>query len=196
MGMNMVPLKDLLPDEPKTLTLDLLKNMDPSDPQNEKSRGQITLGVVYKPFKPDEPANEIGEDSGEVQKAPEGTPEGGGLLVVIVHEAQDLEGKHHTNPYVRLIFKGEKRKTKHVKKNRDPRWGEEFSFTLDEPPTNERIHVEVVSQPPSIGLYAKETLGYVDIGLADVVSNKRINEKYHLIDSKNGRIQIELQWRT
>ncbi|KAF3796448.1 Synaptotagmin-1 [Nymphaea thermarum] len=196
MGMNMIPLKDLLPDEPKTLTLDLLKTMDANDPQNEKSRGQITLDVVYKPFKLEELASEIGEDSGEVQKAPEGTPEGGGLLVVIIHEAQDVEGKHHTNPYVRLLFKGEKRKTKHVKKNRDPRWGEEFTFMLEEPPTNERIHVEVVSQPPSIGLYAKETLGYVDIGLADVVSNRRINEKYHLIDSKNGRIQIELQWRT
>lgn len=42
----------------------------------------------------------------------------------------------------------------------------------------------------------QETLGYVDINLSDVVSNKRINEKYHLIDSKNGKIQIELQWRT
>lgn len=42
----------------------------------------------------------------------------------------------------------------------------------------------------------QEVLGYVIISLADVVSNKRINEKYHLIDSKNGRIQIELQWRT
>lgn len=42
----------------------------------------------------------------------------------------------------------------------------------------------------------QESLGYIDISLADVVHNKRINEKFHLIDSKNGRIQIELQWRT
>jgi hypothetical protein len=41
-----------------------------------------------------------------------------------------------------------------------------------------------------------ESLGYVDINLSDVVNNKRINEKYSLIDSKNGRIQIELSWRT
>jgi hypothetical protein len=34
------------------------------------------------------------------------------LLVVIVHEAQDLEGKHHTNPYVRILFRGEEKKTK------------------------------------------------------------------------------------
>jgi hypothetical protein len=43
--------------------------------------------------------------------------------------------------------------------------------------------------------FNQEMLGYVDISLADVVTNKRINERYHLIDSKNGQIQIEMQWR-
>ncbi|KAM0938732.1 putative C2 domain, synaptotagmin-like mitochondrial-lipid-binding domain, C2 domain superfamily [Dioscorea sansibarensis] len=197
MGMNVVPLRDLTPDEPKILTLELLKNMDPNDVQNEKSRGQIVVEVIYKPFKEgDAPKEGTDDDSGVVEKAPEGTPSGGGLLVVIVHEAQDLEGKHHTNPYVRVIFRGEERKTRHIKKNRDPRWGDEFQFMCEEPPTNDRIHLEVLSKAPSIGIHSKEVLGYIDINLADVVSNKRINEKYHLIDSKNGRIQIELQWRT
>lgn len=110
MGLNVVPLKDLTPDEPKVLTLDLLKNMDPNDAQNEKLRGQLVAEFVYKPFKEDEmPGN---EDLNDVQKAPEGTPAGGGVLVVIVHEAEDVEGKHHTNPYVRLIFRGEEKKTK------------------------------------------------------------------------------------
>ena len=45
-------------------------------------------------------------------------------------------------------------------------------------------------------MFYQESLGYVTISLADVVNNRRINEKYHLIDSKNGRIQIEMQWRT
>lgn len=68
---------------------------------------------------------------------------------------------------------------------------------LEEPPTNDRLHVEVVSASSRMGLlHPKETLGYVDIKLADVVNNRRINEKYHLIDSKNGKVQIELQWRT
>ncbi|CDP07376.1 unnamed protein product [Coffea canephora] len=196
MGINVVPLKELAPDEPKVVTLDLLKNLNPNDPQNEKSRGQLVLEVLYKPFKDDEMPDDI-EDSNSIQKAPEGTPESGGLLVVIVHEAQDLEGKHHTNPSVRLLFRGEERRTKPVKKNRDPRWEEEFQFMLDEPPTDDRIHVEVVSTSSRMGLlHPKEILGYVDIHLADVVSNKRMNERYHLIDSKNGRIQIELQWRT
>ncbi|XP_077220174.1 synaptotagmin-2-like [Tasmannia lanceolata] len=196
MGMNVIPLKDLTPDEPKILTLDLLKNMDPNDSQNEKSRGQIVLEVTYKPFKEENLAKEFSEDTNAVEKAPENTPSGGGLLVVTVHEAQDVEGKHHTNPYVRILFRGEERKTKHIKKNRDPRWEEEFQFMLEEPPINDRMHIEVISRPSSIGIHSKETLGYIDINLADAVNNKRINEKYHLIDSKNGKLQIELQWRT
>ncbi|XP_047325567.1 synaptotagmin-2-like [Impatiens glandulifera] len=196
MGMNLIPLKELEPEQTKEMTLELLKNADPNDVQNEKSRGQIVVEVMYKPFKEDEiPKDDDNLD--DVQKAPEGTPDSGGLLVVIVHEGQDLEGKHHTNPQVRLLFKGDEKRTKTVKKNRDPRWDEEFQFMLEEPPTNDRIHVEVVSTSSRMGLlHPKETLGYVDINLSDVVSNKRINERYNLIDSKNGRVQIEMQWRT
>ncbi|TMX01990.1 hypothetical protein EJD97_022914 [Solanum chilense] len=196
MGMNVIPLKDLTPDETKTMTLSLLKNMDANDSQNDKDRGQIMVELTYKPFKEDELPKDF-EDNDAAHKVPEGTPAGGGVLMIIVHEAQDVEGKHHTNPYVKILFKGEERKTKQVKKNRDPRWEEEFTFVLEEPPVNDRLHMEVVSTSTRIGLlHPKETLGYVDINLSDVVSNKRINEKYHLIDSKNGRLQVELQWRT
>ena len=112
MGMNTISLKELTPDEARTFTLDVLKNMNPNDPQNEKSRGQVVVEATYKPFKED--MADIPEDGGVdvVEKAPDGTPSTGGLLVVIVHEAQDLEGKHHTNPYVRVLFKGDEKKTK------------------------------------------------------------------------------------
>ncbi|CAI9764335.1 unnamed protein product [Fraxinus pennsylvanica] len=194
MGMNVVPLKELTPDEPKVMTLDLLKNQNQNDAQDDKFRGQLVVELTYKPFKEGDMSNGL---DNPLEKAPEDTPAGGGVLVVIVHEAQDVEGKHHNNPYVRIIFKGEERKTKQVKKNRDPRWDEEFTFMLEEPPLKEKLHVEVLSTSTRIGLlHPKETLGYVNISLADVVNNKRINEKYHLIDSKNGKIQIELQWRT
>ncbi|KAK3157893.1 hypothetical protein QOZ80_2AG0129850 [Eleusine coracana subsp. coracana] len=195
-GMNVIPLKDLTPDETKSMTLDLLKTMDANDPANEKFRGQLTVDVTYKPFKEGDSDFDTSDESGAIEKAPDGTPEGGGLLVVIVHEAQDLEGKHHTNPYVRILFRGEEKKTKHIKKNRDPRWEEEFQFMCEEPPTNDKMQVEVISRPSSLGIHSKENLGYVVISLTDVINNKRINEKYHLIDSKNGRIQLELQWRT
>ncbi|KAH7692596.1 C2 domain-containing protein [Dioscorea alata] len=196
MGLNVLPVRDLTPDKPRMLTLNLLKNMDPNDPQNEKLRGQLVVEVTYKPFKESEIADDMTEDANDVEKAPNGTPSGGGLLVVTVHEAQDLEGKHHTNPYVKILFKGDQKKTKHIKKNRDPRWGEEFQFMCEEPPVKDKIRAEVFSRPSTIGIHSKENLGYVVLNLADVVTNKRINENFHLIDSKNGRIQIELQWRT
>ncbi|XP_008236008.1 PREDICTED: synaptotagmin-1 isoform X1 [Prunus mume] len=196
MGMNVVPLKDLPKDEPKVLTVDLLKNMDLNDAQNEKQRGQLEVELTYKPFK-EEDMQKGFEETLTVQKAPEGTPAGGGLLVIVVHEAQDLEGKHHCNPSARLIFRGEEKRTKPLKKSRDPRWAEDFQFMCEEPPINDKLHVEVVSTSSRMGLlHPKESLGYVQISLSDVVSNKRINQKYHLIDSKNGQIQIELQWRT
>lgn len=196
MGINVVPLKDLPPDEVKVLTLDLKKNVDSDGAENEKDRGQVVVELKYKPFKEEEISKGF-EEMHAVPKAPDGTPASGGLLVVIIHEAEDVEGKHHTNPFVRIYFRGDKRKTKRVKKNRDPRWEEEFHFPLDEPPMKDKLHIEVISSSSKIGLlHPKECLGYVDISLSDVVANKRINEKYHLIDSKNGRIHVELQWRT
>lgn len=108
--MNVIHLKDLTPEETKVLTLDLLKNMDPGDAQNEKSRGQVVVEAMYKPF--DDAERPADSEDSEVQKAPEGTPDGGGLLVVFVHEGQDLEGKHHTNPSLRLLFRGEEKRTK------------------------------------------------------------------------------------
>ncbi len=111
MGMNKILLKELPPEETKVTTYNLLKTMDPNDIHNEKSRGQITLEMTYKPFKEDDIEKDV-QGTDVVGKAPDGTPAGGGLLYVVVHEAQDLEGKHHTNPYARIIFKGNEKKTK------------------------------------------------------------------------------------
>lgn len=112
--MNVIQLKDLTPEEPKLMTLELLKSMEPNEPVSEKSRGQLVVEVEYKPFKDDEIPENL-DDPNAVEKAAEGTPSSGGLLVVIVHEAEDLEGKYHTNPSVRLLFRGEERKTKVIK---------------------------------------------------------------------------------
>lgn len=198
MGMNVLPLKEMVPNEHKSFTLELRKTLEGAEDgvQPDKDRGRLEVELLYKPFTEEEMPKGF-EESQSVQKAPEGTPAGGGVLAVIVHSAEDVEGKHHTNPYVRIYFKGEERKTKHVKKNRDPRWEEEFTFVLEEPPVREKLHVEVLSTSSRIGLlHPKETLGYVDIPVVDVVNNKRMNQKFHLIDSKNGKIQIELEWRT
>ncbi|KAJ8499144.1 hypothetical protein OPV22_009696 [Ensete ventricosum] len=180
MGMNVIQLNELTPDEPKTLTLNLLKNHESRDVRSDESHGHIVVEVTYKPFKEEDISKDISENADDVEDSPDYGPSGGGLLVLIVHEAHDLEGKHHINPYARIIFRGETRKTKHIKNNRDPRWEEEFQFVCEEPPVDDKMQVEVLSKAPTIGIYSKEILGYVTISLADVVNNKRTNRnKFH-----------------
>nr|TKW23061.1 hypothetical protein SEVIR_4G269000v2 [Setaria viridis] len=120
----------------------------------------------------------------------------GGVLLVSVENAEDVEGKRHTNPYAEVLFRGERKKTKVIRKTRDPRWSEEFQFMLDEPPVEDKIHIEVKSKRRGLPYPNKESLGHVNINLVDVVNNGRINEKYHLINSRNGMIQVEIKWST
>ncbi|GMJ09739.1 synaptotagmin 2 [Hibiscus trionum] len=119
------------------------------------------------------------QESRTLQRAPDNTPDGGGMLVVIVHEAEYVEGKHHTNPYVCILFRGEKRKTKALKKNRDPKWEEEFTFMLDDPPEMIKF----------ISKFAAVHQGWA-------YGSQMGRGIYFYVDSKNGRIQIVLQWRT
>ena len=102
--MQILPLATLTPDEPKPLTLDLRKNMDDNDDSNKKSRGQISVEVLYRPFKEEE-ENLIEEEQDDAEH-------GGGLLVITVHKGQDLEGKYHTNPYAKIVYRGQEYKTK------------------------------------------------------------------------------------
>ncbi|CAB4270525.1 unnamed protein product [Prunus armeniaca] len=64
--------------------------------------------------------------------------------------AEDVEGEHHNNPYAFLCFRGEEKKTKMVKKTRDPLWNEDFQFMLDEPPLQDKIRIEVMSKSRAI----------------------------------------------
>lgn len=51
MGMQIIPLKELNELETKIMTVSLLKNMDPNDERNKKARGELTVELMYKPFK-------------------------------------------------------------------------------------------------------------------------------------------------
>ncbi|KAL5569338.1 hypothetical protein UlMin_025913 [Ulmus minor] len=199
-GMQLVPLKLLKPNETKEFMLDLVKNTNPNDPQNKKRRGQILVELSFAPFKADSTNLDLDEcermENGKSRCSGNEASEGEGLLLVTIHGAEDVEGEHHNNPYALLLFRGEKKKTKMMKKTRDPLWNEEFQFMLEKPPLHEKIHIEVLSKRRTgIRFGSKESLGYVVINLRDVVINGRINNEYHLIDSKNGRIQVEICWK-
>ncbi|KAH7513199.1 hypothetical protein FEM48_Zijuj12G0171100 [Ziziphus jujuba var. spinosa] len=202
LGMQIVPLREIIPRETKQFTLNLVKNTNPNDPQNKKYRGQLEVELTLKPFKEnsnrlsgnldgtftDQENNNVGKSSKD--KALHGA----GLLMVTVQGAEDVEGKHHNNPYALVCFGGERKKTKTLKKTRDPNWNTEFQFVLEEAPLKEKIHIEVITKRRGFGFWPKELLGYVDISLVDVVYNGRIKEKYNLINSRNGAIHVEIRW--
>jgi Ca2+-dependent lipid-binding protein len=196
MGMVIVPLNELVENVPKLYnSLKLLKSVDPNDEKNLKSRGEITFEILFKPFKDDDDSDDQGEAAADgSQMTPEGT--GGGLLTVTIVQAEGLEGKHHNNPFVELHFKGDKRKTHVVKKNREPRWDAEFTWNLEEAPENEHLLLEVHSRGSSMNMvHRQESLGHADISLRDLRGmSKRINETYTLVDG-HGKIQVVLDWQ-
>ncbi|XVE99297.1 hypothetical protein REPUB_Repub03eG0186600 [Reevesia pubescens] len=203
LGMQFVPLKLLTPHETKEFKLDLLKHTNINiDPQDMKQRGKIEVELTYAPFREDSINLDGPQDgyrrkeSGFERPSDSEAFSGAGLLSVMVQGAEDVEGERHNNPYSVVLFRGETKKTKMMKRTRDPLWNEEFQFMLEEPPLNEKIHIEVMSKRTGISFRSKECLGNVDINLTDVVHNGRINEKYHLINSKNGVIHVEIRWTT
>ncbi|GLT70146.1 hypothetical protein SLA2020_422430 [Shorea laevis] len=204
LGMQLIPLNLLTPNEMKEFNLDLLKNTNiASDPHEKKQRGKLTVELTYVPFKEDSIKLDGSMDkthsrteSGFGKLSDDEVPSGAGLLSVMVLGAEDVEGEHHNNPYALVLFRGEVKKTKRMKKTRDPLWNEEFQFMLEEPPLHDKIHIEVMSKKRGISFRSKESLGHVEINLSDVVHNGRINEKYHLFNSRNGMIHVEMTWKT
>ncbi|KAH9530525.1 hypothetical protein CY35_20G008600 [Sphagnum magellanicum] len=96
-GMQVVPLASLIDLERKMFNLKLLKNMDPNDERNQKDWGEISIELMYKAFQEVDEADLMEYMHNRVERVLQG--ENGGLLVVTIHEAKDVEGKHHTNPY-------------------------------------------------------------------------------------------------
>ncbi|XP_062229617.1 synaptotagmin-3-like isoform X1 [Phragmites australis] len=196
LGLQVIPLRLLTPYESKLFTLDLLKSMNSNDPHNKKNRGKLIVELTFDPFREDNSRTSLTSDGEGNASVRRDISSNGGVLVVSVENAEDVEGKRHTNPYAEVLFRGERKKTKVIRKTRDPRWSEEFQFMLDEPPVDDKIRIEVQSKRRGLRFRDKESLGHVDINLADVVNNGRINEKYHLINSRNGALHVEIKWNT
>ncbi|KAL0344639.1 UNVERIFIED_CONTAM: Synaptotagmin-3 [Sesamum radiatum] len=201
LGIQVVPLNQLIPYEKQEFTLDLLHSMDPNDPHNKKPRGSIIVEMAFVPFLEDSL-----KYSGRIDVAGNGSCNnfpgnisisGSGLLLVAVIEAKDVEGKkNHVSPYATILFRGDRKRTKFIKNTRNPVWNEEFQFLLDEAPVKDKIHIEVIGKRRRrLGFMTKESLGYVDINLADVVYNGHINEKYSLINSRDGIIHLDIRWK-
>ncbi|KAL2949266.1 hypothetical protein AAZX31_20G167600 [Glycine max] len=201
LGMQLVPLKVLKAYENKEFTLDLLKDTNLNETPRKKPRGKIVVDLTFVPFKED--SSKFGGPSEGYSRKESGidivsddeVQEGAGLLSIVIQEAEEVEGDHHNNPFAVLTFRGEKKRTKMMKKTRHPRWNEEFQFMLEEPPQHEKIHIEVMSKRKNFSFLPKKSLGHVEINLRDVVHNGHINDKYHLINSRNGVMHVEIRWK-
>lgn len=112
MGVQVIPLRLLTPYESKLFTLDLLRSMNPNDQQNKKNRGKLVVELTFDPFREENSASPLISDGEGNISLKRDVPDGGGVLLVTVENAEDVEGKRHTNPYAVVLFRGEKRETK------------------------------------------------------------------------------------
>ncbi|KAI3796014.1 hypothetical protein L1987_38675 [Smallanthus sonchifolius] len=111
--------------------------------------------------------------------------DGGGLLVVTIHEGNDLKGKH---PHISLRVGFDMRKTKMMMNHKNHVWEETFNFNVKRP-AKATLHLVVCSN--SLREAFKGDLGEMDISVADVVKQKHINNVYNI---GNGRIHVDLRW--
>ncbi|CAN1775839.1 SYT3, partial [Linum perenne] len=204
-GVQLVPLNLLAPNKKKEFTLELMKttNHAYNELRKKKYRGKLVVELTFSLFREDnDNASRQSDDAASTDSKGSrddycrvGDNTRGGLLVVTVLGAENVEGHHHNNPYALVAFRGEEKRTKMMKKTRDPKWNEEFQFVLESSPVKEKIYIEVLSKRAGFGFRPKEMLGHAQITLGDVVHNGRINQKYRLINSKNGVISVDIRWK-
>ncbi|PWA65708.1 C2 domain-containing protein [Artemisia annua] len=188
MWMNVVPLKDLIPEQQKTLTLDLSKHADSNHLENNNSYGQLIIELMYKPLT----CEEVLTNSEEAKEMNMPLKVGGWLVVTII-EAEDIRVTH---PFVYVTIQNDRRQTTLAKKSFDPVWNEEVIFSFEKPPTNEILNLELHSSL-QISRFCQTKRGHINISLADVMKKTRTKEMYHLEDTTSGgRLHVELQWRT
>lgn len=120
LGTQVFPLKSLQPNEAKEATLDLLESSKTNDSQKKKvQRGQIVVELMYAPFRDDSDAffnGSVGSfnmsESSADMASRNLSCRGAGLLMVTVRGAHNVEGNRHSNPYVVMFFRGEKKISK------------------------------------------------------------------------------------
>ncbi|GJT61814.1 protein kinase, ATP binding site-containing protein [Tanacetum coccineum] len=184
-----LPLEDLIPEQQKSLTFELLKHMDNNHVENNKSHGQLMIELMYKPLTRDE-VRSYSEKANEVKKPLKVA----GWLIVTILEAEDIQV---TNPFIYVTIENDRRQTTLANKSFDPVWNEEIMFSFEKPPTNEILNLELHSSSQMSKFFQWTKRGHVNISLEDIVKRTRTKEMYHLEDTtRGGRIHVELEWRT
>ncbi|KAI7737111.1 hypothetical protein M8C21_007420 [Ambrosia artemisiifolia] len=194
-GNASMKLRDVNPEIPQTFNL----SMWDEPVWDEKYVGDLKVEVLYKCLAYNDHIPTISRSD---QKAPIGIPKDGGLLVVIIHSASSMRRRHqHTS--IKLCINGELRNTPSMMNTWTPTWLQEFTFMLEQPPTNDKLHLEVINNDDSWTVNEKESLGCTDISLADVVERKHTHETCEIFgfasrvsDFNHTRLTLELRWIT
>ena len=115
-----------------------------------------------------------------------------GSLSVFVHEASDLRN-HETfgkqDPYVILTLKGDSKRTKvHKKGGKNPKWGENFKFSLDGTSRSEKLLMELfdddMGKDDFIGtceVDLRRAVGESDLWLPVIEDNGKPRGKIHIV---------------
>lgn len=122
------------------------------------------------------------------------------MLKVTVQQATslpDVDSFGKSDPYAKVIFQGDEKKTEVQKDNLDPVWNQDFQWDLSGKPLSpdDKLSVEVKDYEK---VMTRKLLGKVEVPLGELLSNNEIERSYDLVDGKNnptlGKIMLKLEY--
>nr|XP_015214151.1 PREDICTED: extended synaptotagmin-3 isoform X1 [Lepisosteus oculatus] len=121
-----------------------------------------------------------------------------GVVRVHLIEAQDLMAKDtymlgmvkgKSDPYAKLRVGTQAFKSKTIKENLDPRWGEVYEFVVHEAPGQE-LEVELYDEDTD----RDDFLGRMKLDLGDVMKERLLDEWFELEEAETGKLHLRLEW--
>ncbi|KAL9983681.1 hypothetical protein ACROYT_G005897 [Oculina patagonica] len=122
------------------------------------------------------------------------------MLKVTVQRATDLpdvDSFGKSDPYAKVSFQGDEKKTEVQKDNLDPVWNQELQWDLSGKPLSpdDKLSIEVKDYEK---VMTRKLLGKVEVPLGELISNKEIERPYDLVDGKNnptlGKLMLRLEY--
>ncbi|KAM8934519.1 extended synaptotagmin-3 [Pelodytes ibericus] len=98
-----------------------------------------------------------------------------------------IKGK--SDPYAVLRVGNQTFKSKTIKENLNPRWGEMFEFVVHEVPGQD-LEVDLYDEDPD----KDDFLGSLVISLEDVMKDRVVTEWFPLSDVASGQVHLRLEW--
>ncbi|CAH2304951.1 extended synaptotagmin-3 [Pelobates cultripes] len=98
-----------------------------------------------------------------------------------------IKGK--SDPYAVLRVGNQTSKSRTIKENLNPRWGETYEFVVHEVPGQD-LEVDLFDEDPD----KDDFLGSLVISLEDVMKDRVVDEWFPLCDVASGHVHLKLEW--